>query len=115
MAGLGLFFSADGINPRTGERLLDKKVVRTVKTLMFTCGMYDGSGEYACRVGIPSKSGVGGGIVGCVEGRMGIGCYGSSLDTKGNSIGGIYAMEHLSNALKLHVFDAHNPIEYEVN
>ena len=51
----GLVLSADGVDPKMGERLLDKRVVRTMKTLMFTCDMYDESGEYACRVGIPSK------------------------------------------------------------
>ena len=50
------------------------------------------------------------GIMGCVEGCMGIGCYGPALDTRGNSIGGIYTMERLSDTLKLHVFDADNDI-----
>ena len=55
LAGMSLVLSADGVDPKTGERILDKRVVRTMKTLMFTCDMYDESGEYACRVGIPSK------------------------------------------------------------
>ena len=55
LAGMSLVLSADGVDPKMGERLLDKRVVRTMKTLMFTCDMYDESGEYACRVGIPSK------------------------------------------------------------
>ena len=50
---------------------------------MLTCGMYDGSGEFAVRVGIPSKSGVGGGLLSVVDGKMGIGIYGPSLDAKG--------------------------------
>ena len=56
-----------GISSETGERLLDREVVRTVKTIMLTCGMYDGSGEFAVEVGIPSKSGVGGGILSVVD------------------------------------------------
>ena len=95
-----------GVNPDTGIRLLDERVVRTVKTMMLTCGMYDGSGEFAVRAGIPAKSGVGGGIMACVEDRMGIGTYGPALDRKGNSIGGIQAIEHLSNSLHLHIFDS---------
>ena len=106
LAGLGLTLANGGVNPDNGVRLLDERVVRAVKTLMLTCGMYDGSGEFAVRVGIPAKSGVGGGIMGCVENRMGIGSFGPALDAKGNSIGGIHQLEHLSQAMHLHIFDS---------
>lgn len=105
LAGLGLVLANDGIHPGTGERLLDSDAVRVVKTIMLTCGMYDGSGEFAVRVGIPSKSGVGGGILSVVEKRMGIGIYGPSLDGKGNSIAGRHMLEYLSAMLHLHMFD----------
>lgn len=111
LAGLGLVLANGGIHPLTGERLLDKDVVRVVKTIMFTCGMYDGSGEFAVRVGIPSKSGVGGGILSVVEQRMGIGIYGPSLDKKGNSVAGRTMLEYLSEALGLHVFG--NEVTYK--
>lgn len=88
LAGLGLVLSNGGRHPETGERLIDKYAVQVAKTIMLTCGMYDGSGEFAVRVGIPSKSGVGGGILAVVEKRMGIGIYGPALNEKGNSIGG---------------------------
>lgn len=65
-----------------------------------------GSGEFAVRVGIPSKSGVDGGILAVVEKRMGIRIYGPALDQKGNSIAGQYILEHLSKELKLHMFDS---------
>ena len=106
LAGLGLVLANGGVEPSSGARYLDQRVVRTVKTLMLTCGMYDGSGEFAVRVGIPSKSGVGGGIMSCVQGRMGIGSYGPALDDKGNSIGGGRMLEYLSRQLHLHIFES---------
>lgn len=104
LAGLGLVLAGGGLHPDTGERLLDSHVVQVVKTIMLTCGMYDGSGEFAVRVGIPSKSGVGGGILSVVEKKMGIGIYGPALDSKGNSIAGSYLLQYLSEKLKLHMF-----------
>ena len=106
LAGLGLILANGGVDPRTGVPLLSAQTVRTVKTLMFTCGMYDGSGEFAVRTGLPAKSGVGGGIMACVENRMGIGTYGPALDDRGNSIGGRKALEFLSRELHLHIFDS---------
>lgn len=105
LAGLGLILANDGIHPGTGERLLQPWTVRIVKTIMLTCGMYDGSGEFAVRVGIPSKSGVGGGLLSVVDGDMGIGIFGPALDAKGNSVAGEYILEYLSQKLHLHMFD----------
>lgn len=105
LAGFGLVLACGGIHPVTGERLLEKKTVQVVKTIMLTCGMYDGSGEFAVRVGVPSKSGVGGGILSVVNRRMGIGIYGPALDEKGNSIAGQYMLRYLSEKLHLHIFD----------
>ena len=110
LAGFGLVLANDGIDPRTGQRLLHTYTTQTIKTLMLTCGMYDGSGEFAVRVGIPSKSGVGGGIMSCVEGKMGIGTFGPALDGKGNSVGATRVLEHLSEKLHLHVFDPHTRV-----
>lgn len=105
LAGFGLILANGGVNPYNGRRILDERVSRTVKTMMLTCGMYDGSGEFAVRVGIPAKSGVGGGIMACADKRMGLGVFGPSLDVKGNSIGGTKALEFLSRELNLHIFD----------
>lgn len=101
---LGAVLAFDGISPVTGESLVPKKIARLVKTFMVTCGMYDGSGEFAIRVGIPAKSGVGGGILAVVPGNMGIGVFGPALDTRGNSIAGIKALEFLSEKLGLSIF-----------
>ena len=101
---LGAVLANDGVSPRSGERLLSSRYVHTIRALMATCGLYDHSGEFAVRVGIPAKSGVGGGIMGAVPGRMGIGTFCPALDSKGNSICGQCAMEYLSEKLGLSVF-----------
>lgn len=103
LAKLGLFLANNG-RTSSGEQIITQKIATIVKTLMVTCGMYDLSGEIAVRVGIPCKSGVGGGIVGVVPGKLGVGVYGPSLDKKGNSIGGIHILEDLSKELKLSIF-----------
>lgn len=104
LARIGTNLAAYGVDIETGERVLSESVSRMVKTFMVTCGMYDASGEFAIRVGIPAKSGVGGGILASVPNRMGIGVYGPSLDKKGNSIAGLRVLEDLSRMLKLNIF-----------
>lgn len=94
----------DGVLPWNGEKVLTGEICRIVKTIMVTCGMYDASGEFAVRVGIPAKSGVGGGILGVVPNRYGIGIYGPALDDKGNSYYGIKILEELSKELRLSIF-----------
>lgn len=106
LAQYGLVLANEGLNPRTGERLIEGWIVRIVKTLMLTCGMYDESGEFAVKVGIPSKSGVGGGIVAAADDQIGIATYGPVLNQKGNSIGGLHCLEYLSQKLNLHYFSA---------
>ncbi len=103
LAKLGLFLANNGCTS-TGEQILTPRISTIIKTLMITCGTYDMSGEVAVRVGIPCKSGVGGGIVAVSPGKLGIGVYGPSLDAKGNSIGGIHLLEDLSRELKLSIF-----------
>lgn len=105
LANLALLLACDGVHPETGEQLLSKDVVRVIKTIMMTCGMYDGSGEFAVHVGIPTKSGVGGGLLSVVDKRMGIGIYSPSLDPKGNCIAGRPILEYLAQEFHLHVFD----------
>lgn len=100
----GAVLANGGVSPRTGERLIESMHVRAIRALMTTCGLYDYSGEFALRVGIPAKSGVGGGIVGVVPERMGIGTYCPALDAKGNSVCGLRAMEYLSDTLRLSLF-----------
>ncbi|MEM9772880.1 MAG: glutaminase A, partial [Cyanobacteria bacterium P01_D01_bin.73] len=73
-----------GVNPVTGERALDERYVQDVVSVMFTCGMYNHSGSWACRVGLPAKSGVGGGITALAPEKLGIGVFSPPLDTRGN-------------------------------
>ncbi|CAM4336725.1 glutaminase [Bacillus manliponensis] len=96
LARIGLIFAMDGYDPYKKQQIIPKNITKICKTFMITCGMYNESGEFAIRVGIPAKSGVAGGIVGCVKGEMGIGIFGPALDAKGNSIAGFKILELLS-------------------
>lgn len=104
IAMMGAVLAGDGVSPVTGDTLIPRSIARLVKTFMVTCGMYDASGEFAVRVGLPAKSGVGGGIMATVPGKMGIGVFGPGLDKKGNSAGGTKVLEYISNKLDLSIF-----------
>ena len=103
LARIGCVLACHGQLPG-GERLFPAAYGRFVNANLMTCGMYDGSGDFAIRVGVPAKSGVGGGIMAVVPGRMGVGLFGPALDEKGNSLAGIRALELLSARLNLSVF-----------
>ena len=95
-----------GVNPRTGERALKAENVARVLSVMATCGMYDWSGEWMYRIGLPAKSGVGGGIIAVLPGQMGLGTFSPRLDEFGNSIRGVKACEAVADTLNLHLLDA---------
>jgi glutaminase len=94
-----------GVNPLTRDRAVAREYVQDILSVMYTCGMYDFSGEWAYRVGIAAKSGVGGGICAVVPGVAGVGVYSPSLDERGNSVRGIRVLEDLSRKYQLHAFN----------
>lgn len=95
-----------GVNPVTGERALRAENVGNVLSVMATCGMYDWSGEWMLRVGLPAKSGVGGGIIAVLPGQIGVGTFAPRLDEHGNSCNGVRACEDIGREFSLHLFDA---------
>lgn len=104
LARFGAMLANDGVLPWNGERVISREICRIIKTIMVTCGMYDDSGKFAVHIGIPAKSGVGGGIMAAVPRKMGIGIFGPSLDEKGNSIAGTHVIKELSEELDLSIF-----------
>jgi len=104
LAHIGAVLSNRGRLPASNERIFPAAMSRYVNAILMTCGMYDGSGEFALRVGVPAKSGVGGGIMAAAPTRMGIGIFGPALDSKGNSVAGIRLLERLSQELYLSIF-----------
>ncbi len=108
LANIGATLANLGVNPATGKQVFDVDAVRDTQAVMFTCGMYDYSGGWAFDVGIPSKSGVGGGIMGVVNRQLGVGTYSPLLDRNGNSVRGIASFKMMSDSLGLHAFDLTN-------
>ena len=97
-----------GVNPVTDESVFSLHSVKAMLSIMFTCGMYDYAGQWAYRVGVPAKSGVGGGVMAVVNRQLGIGTYSPRLDRYGNSRRGVEVCRELAARLGLHVFDCLN-------
>lgn len=104
LARAGLVLANGGKDTVTDERFISRKNVRQINALMMTCGQYDGSGTFACRVGLPSKSGIGGGILAIVPGKASIAIWSPGLDGHGNSLVGSLALEELSRTMGWSVF-----------
>ncbi len=108
LALAGRYLCHSGIHPQTGRSVISAERTRRVNALMLTCGHYDGSGEFAFRVGIPGKSGVGGGILAVVPGKASIAVWSPGLNEYGNSLLGTWALERLAKATEWSVFNPQN-------
>ncbi|MFT3954969.1 MAG: glutaminase A [Piscinibacter sp.] len=91
-----------GVHPLTGATAVRTEFVGPMLSVMATCGVYDFTGEWVYRVGLPAKSGVGGGILAVLPGQVGIGVFSPPLDERGNSVRGVRACEAISRDLGLH-------------
>jgi len=96
LAKAALFLSNHGVVPSTGERIVDASSAKRLSALMLTCGTYDAAGDFVYRVGLPAKSGVGGGIVAVLPGEMAVCVWSPGLDANGNSLAGVLALEWLT-------------------
>ncbi|MEM1437023.1 MAG: glutaminase A [Pseudomonadota bacterium] len=105
LSRLGVVLANGGCHPG-GERVIQPDSNRTLLALMSTCGLYDEVGRFAVDVGLPAKSGVSGGILAIVPGRMAIATWGPALGAKGNSVAGLAALRVLAERLKLSLFEA---------
>ena len=104
LALAGRYLAHSGRNPATGCNIVSPERARRINALMLTCGHYDGSGEFAFRVGLPGKSGVGGGIFAVAPGRASIAVWSPGLDASGNSRLGRMALERLAQKMKWSIF-----------
>ena len=106
LAMAGRFLAHSGRNPSTGFLVVQPERARRINAIMMTCGHYDGSGEFAYRVGLPGKSGVGGGILAIAPGKASIAVWAPGLDSNGNSKLGRIALENLSKRMSWSIFGA---------
>lgn len=97
-------FGQNGRNPWTNYRVLSPAQNKKINAVMMTCGLYNGVGDFAYRVGIPAKSGVGGGIVGVVPNEMSIAVWSPELDQNGNSLVGLKALEYFTTRTGISIY-----------
>jgi len=103
LAIMAATLASGGRNPVSGERVIGEDVARWTNAVMTSCGMYDASGDWLVRVGLPAKSGVGGGIVAVQPEQFGIGTFSPRLDDRGNSVRGVAMLQALSQRFGLHM------------
>lgn len=99
-----LVFANRGINPHTGTRILSESQSKRIGAVMATCGFYDESGDFAYRVGLPGKSGVGGGIAAYMPGKLSVAVWSPELNSYGNSLAGIEFFERFTTDIRSSIF-----------
>ncbi|MFE1645033.1 glutaminase A [Microbacterium sp. P01] len=99
-----------GVNPTTGARVVSERTARDVVSIMASCGMYDFSGEWLLRVGLPAKSGVSGGILAVAPSQYGVGVFSPRLDEHGNSVRSSSVLQRLSEDFGMHLLEPHESI-----
>jgi glutaminase len=99
-----VFLANRGLCPSTGERVLTKSQAKRISALMMTCGTYDAVGEFAYLVGLPAKSGVGGGIAATIPGELAVAVWSPGLNKSGNSLAGTKALELFTTKTGISVF-----------
>jgi glutaminase len=104
LAKAASFLANRGSIPWSGECILDASSTKRLNALMLTCGTYDAAGDFAYRVGLPAKSGVGGGIVAVVPGELALSVWSPGLDTNGNSLAGSMALERFTTLTTRSIF-----------
>jgi glutaminase len=104
LAVMGATLADGGVNPLTDERVIDPATCRHTLAVMTTAGLYETSGDWLYDVGLPGKSGIGGGIVTVAPGKGGLGTFAPRLDAAGNSVKGQLAARFLSHSLGLDLF-----------
>ena len=104
LARMGATLANNGKNPVTGEQIIKPENVPYILSAMTMAGLYDGSGGWAWKVGLPAKSGVGGGIVAVVPGKGAIAVFSPRLDDAGNSVKAQRVIEYVANKLDFNVF-----------
>ncbi len=107
LAVMAATLARGGVNPLTGERVVDEDCAVRTLSVMATCGMYDYSGEWLLRVGLPAKSGVAGGLIAASPAEFGIGVFSPRLDERGNTVRGVLVAEEMARRFDLHLM--HHP------
>ena len=111
LAIMGATLANGGVNPKTGKRLINEAYVPELLAIMLTAGFYDGSGYWSMTAGLPSKTGVGGGIVSVVPGKMAIAAFSPRLDEYGNSVRAQNAIRYIASQLGVGIFGPNRDYE----
>lgn len=105
LANLGAVLANNGVKPWDNKRIISVEEARCIKSLMMTTGLYNQSGTYSRLIGVPTKSGVGGGLMSAAPRRYGIGIFSPALDQAGNSVAGLGLLKDIVEGFGLDIFD----------